>query len=144
MRDATLRGALTFLGFAIGVLAVIFFASEYVFRVSDWSKLVALSSLALSFSFLGVYVQGTIVGVPFFQGPRLGWLRPSVVLYLLALLAGIAAETVFLGIEAVPRPAKILVSLLVGIGIILWAARTQQTRTTPRASTPRRRRGSRG
>jgi hypothetical protein len=140
MNEKTLQGSLTFLGFAISIMAVFYFASTYVFRpdISEWTRLVALILLGLCFAFLGVYLRGTTIGQPFFDGPRLAWLRPPVVLYLLALFAGIAAEAVFLNMDGVDRAIKILVSLLVGVGLIVVVARRSKhgageplTRTPP-------------
>lgn len=122
MQERTLQGALTFLGFAISVIAVFYFAIEYIPRVSEWTQFVALILLGITFAFLGVYIRGTAVGGPFFAAPRLGWLRPAYVLYLLAIFSGIVAEIRFLSIDDVPRPVKILLSLLVGVGLILWVA----------------------
>lgn len=125
MNDRTLHGALTFLGFAISIMAVFYFATVYVFRsdVSDWTRLAALVLLGLCFAFLGTYLRDTTLGQPFFAGPRLTWLRPPVVLYLLALFAGVAAEGVFLGMGEVDRAVKVLASLLVGVGLIVFVAR---------------------
>ena len=136
MNERTLQGALTFLGFAISIMAVFYFASTYVFRpdLSELNKLDALVLLGLCFAFLGVYLRDTTLGQPFFTGPRLMWLRPPVVLYLLALFAGIAAEMVFLGMDQVDRAVKILVSLLVGVGLIVVVAR--RAKPGPPAGTP--------
>jgi hypothetical protein len=125
MNERTLQGALTFLGFAISIMAVFYFAFEYVFRpdVSDWTRLSALALLGLCFAFLGVYLRDTTLGQPFFAGPRLAWLRPPVVMYLLSLFAGITSEAVFLHMDQVDRAVKILVSLLVGVGLIVLVAR---------------------
>jgi hypothetical protein len=114
---------LTFLGFAISILAVFYFAIEYIPQVSQWSQLASLIFLALAFAYLGFYLKSTVIGQPFFDGPRLRWLRPPVVLYLLALITGIVAEIRFLGIDDVPRPLKILISLVIGIGLIVVVAR---------------------
>jgi hypothetical protein len=121
--DRQLQGYLTFFGFAISVLAVFYFAIEFIPRVSQWTQLAALVLMGLNFAFLGVYLAQTAIGEPFFPGPRLRWLRPAVVLYLMALVAGIAAEIRFLRIDDVAVPLKILVSLLIGIALILVAAR---------------------
>jgi hypothetical protein len=135
MNERTLQGALTFLGFAISIMAVFYFASTYVFRpdVSEWTRLAALVLLGLCFAFLGLYLRDTTLGQPFFAGPGLAWLRPPVVMYLLALFAGIAAEAVFLGMANVDRAVKILVSLLVGVGLIVLVARRSKTATPPAA-----------
>ena len=122
MRERTLQGALTFLGFALSVIAVFYFAIEYIPRVSEWTQVLALILLGLAFALLGVFLRGTSVGQPFFTGPRLQWLRPPVVLYLLAIFSGIVAEIRFLSVDGVPKPVKILVSLAIGIGLIVFVA----------------------
>ena len=124
MQERTLQGALTFLGFAISILAVFYFAIQYIPRVSPWSQVAALILLGGAFAFLGVYLRSTSVGQPFFSGPRLHWLRPPIVLYLLAIFSGIVAEIRFLSINDVSTPVKILVSLGIGIGLIVAVAQS--------------------
>lgn len=124
MKERTLHGSLTFLGFIISVLAVFYFAIEYIPLVSDWTRIAALVLLALMFGFLGVYMRHTVLSEPFFTGPRLSWLRPAVVMYLSAIIAAISAEIAFLsGLPEVDRSLKILVSLVVGVGMIVLVAR---------------------
>lgn len=123
MKERTLEGALTFLGFVISVMAVFYFAVEFLWDVSHWTRLAALVLLGLCFAFLGVWIRGHDIGRPFFEGDRLRWLRPAVVLYLLAIIAGITAEGVFLGIDDLPQALRVLLSLLIGIGLIVFVAR---------------------
>jgi hypothetical protein len=130
MRERTLEGSLTFLGFALSVIAVFYFAIQYIPRVSEWTQVAALLLLGLAFASLGVYLRGTSVGQPFFSGPRLQWLRPPVVLYLLAIFSGIVAEIRFLSIDAVATPIKILVSLAIGIGLIVAVAQRAGRRSS--------------
>lgn len=122
MNERTMQGALTFLGFAISLMAVFYFAVTYLQDVSEWTRLAALVLLGIAFAFLGVYLRDTTIGQPFFPGPRLAWLAPANVLYLAALFCGIVAEIVFLSMDGVERPVKILVSLLVGVGLIVAVA----------------------
>ena len=133
MKERTLQGSLTFLGMAISVIAVFYFAVEYIPRVSPWTRLAAMVLLGLAFAFLGVYLRHTIVGQPFFEGPRLRWLRPPVVLYLMALISGIVAEIIFLNIEDVARPLKILISLVIGVGLIVVVAKRHKPDAEPQA-----------
>lgn len=121
--ERTLQGALTFLGFAISILAIGYFAGSYIPDISPWSQLASLALLSLAFAYLGVFLKETTIGQPFFEGPRLRWLRPPVVLYLLALIGAIWAEIVFFGIDDMPRALKILISLILGIGLIVVVAR---------------------
>lgn len=138
--DRPLQGALTFLGFAISVLAVLYFAIEYIPRVSPWSQVATLILVGLAFAFLGTYLKSTVVGEPFFGGERLRWLRAPVVLYLLAVLSGIVAELVFLGIDDVAKPVKILASLAIGIGLIVVVARRKPAAPPRGKRQPSRRR----
>ncbi len=122
MNEDTLQGSLTFLGFAVSVIAVFYFAIEYIPQLNEWSRFAALILLGIAFAYLGVYLKATSVGGPFF-GDHLRWLRPPYVMYLLAIIAGIVAEMVFLGIDDVSRPIKILISLAAGVGLVIWVAR---------------------
>lgn len=135
MKERTLQGSLTFLGMAISVIAVFYFAVEYLPDVSEWTQLSALILLALAFAFLGVYLRETVLAEPFFSGPHLRWLRPPVVMYLMALIAGIVAEFVFLGIDDLQRPIKILISLVVGIGLIVFVGVRHKGNDTEEAET---------
>lgn len=125
MEERNLQGALTFLGFAMSVIAVFYFAIEYIPEVSAWTQVAALVLMGLCFAFLGISLRETAVGGPFF-GERMPWLRPVYVLYMLAIFSGIVAEIRFLAIDGVPMPVKILVGLAIGIGLIFWVARRQR------------------
>ena len=121
MNERILQGALTFLGFAISIIAIFYFAGEYLPDVSEWTRMAALVLLASFFAFMGVYLHGTEIGEPFF-GDHLKWLRPTYVLYLSSIASAITADVVFLGIEEISTPLKVLVSLLVGVGLIVFVA----------------------
>ena len=131
MNERTLQGALTFLGFAISIMAVFYFGVTYLPQVAQATRLAAMILLGLAFAFLGVYLRDTTLGQPFFLGPRLAWLRPPVVMYLSALFCGIVAEVVFLGMDGIPTPVKILASLVVGVGLIVVVARRSKPATSP-------------
>lgn len=126
MAEKTLQGALTFLGFAIAILGVLYFSFEFIPEVSEWTQLAALILLALTYAFLGVWIKETVVGGPFFEGDKLQWLRPAVVMYLLALGTGIAATVRFLTIPDVDRNLKVLITIVVGVGIIVFVAMTMK------------------
>ncbi len=125
MKERILQGSLTFLGFAISIIAVFYFAGVYLPDVSEWTRLVALVLLSSFFAFMGVYLRGTEIGEPFF-GDHLRWLRPTYVLYLCSVGSAISAEVVFLAINGVETPVKVLVSLLIGVGLIIAVAMTQR------------------
>lgn len=125
MNERILQGALTFLGFVISIIAIFYFAGVYLPDVSEWTRMAALILLAFFFAFMGVYLHGTEIGEPFF-GDHLKWLRPTYVLYLCAIVSAITADVVFLGIDEIDTPLKVLVSLLVGVGLIIFVAWSQR------------------
>jgi hypothetical protein len=127
MNEKILQGALTFLGFAISIIAVFYFAGVYLPDVSQWTRMASLILLGLFFAFMGVYLRGMEIGEPFF-GDHLKWLRPTYVLYLCSVGSSISAEVVFLGIPQVPTPLKVLASLLIGVGLILFVSLGQKMR----------------
>lgn len=122
MNERILQGSLTFLGFAISVIAVLYFAGSYIPDVGPWTQLAALILLGVFFASLGAYLRHTDIGEPFF-GDTLVWLRPTYVLYLLAIISGIIAEVRFLTIDDIGRPIKILASLFIGVGLIVVVAK---------------------
>lgn len=126
MAERTLQGALTFLGFVLATFAIVYFAAEFVAPLSEWTKIAALLLAAVAFVYLGVYFQQTAIGVPFFDGPRLRWLRPAVVAWLLGLMSVIWADIVFFGTPGLPRPLKVLATLALGIALIVVAARMRK------------------
>ena len=126
MTERNMEGALTFVGFAISVLAILYFAFEYIPYISEWSQVASLLLLAVSFWAFARYVNATVVGEPFFSGPRLQWLRPANIFNLLAILSAVMADVAFFGVDGIDTPVKVLVSLAAGIAIVLVAARRRR------------------
>lgn len=128
MTERNVQGILTFSGFMIAVLTIFYFATEYIPPLSDWGRVVALLLLAVSMAAFGFYIQSTSVGGPFFVD-RLAWLKPSNMFYLLAIVSLVIADGVFVfGVDDLARPVKILVSMLAGVGLVFYAARTANAR----------------
>lgn len=126
MKERNVQGALTFIGFAISVLAILYFAIEYIPYLSPWSRVAALVALGVAFGAFASYIRSTTVGGPFFDSPRLQWLKPSNVFILLAIFAAIMADVAFFAVPGVETPVKVLVSLLAGILLVVVAARVRQ------------------
>lgn len=126
-----MEGALTFVGFAISVLAILYFSFEYIPEVSPWSQVAALLLLAVSFWAFARYVNATVVGEPFFGGPRLSWLRPANIFNLLAIIAAIVADMAFFDVPRIDTPVKVLVSLAVGVAIVIVAAKRRRAVVAP-------------
>ena len=127
MTERNVHGILTFSGFMISVLTIFYFATEYIPPLSPWSRIAALILLAIGFAAFGYFIQSTAVGGPFFDVDRMRWLRPSNMFYLLAIVAVVIADGLFIfDIEDLARPLKVLVSLGVGIGLVFAAARMRK------------------
>jgi len=130
MSERNVHGILTFSGFMISVLTIFYFATEYIPPLSPWSRIAALVLLAVAFAAFAFYVQSTSVGGPFFDVDHMRWLRPSNMFYLLAVVAIVIADGLFIfDIEDLARPLKVLVSLGIGVGLVFFAARMRRSET---------------
>lgn len=117
------RNLLILIGIVITSVGLIYFATEFFDRISDWGRFVSMALLTVVFVALGAHFE---------QGPEahdqtaLGswrWLRVTTALYVLGLVASLVAVVVFLSMEDVDRIVKVMVTILFGLALILVAAR---------------------
>lgn len=118
-----LRNVLVLLGIVITTVGLVYFATEFVDVISDWGRVVSLVLLGVVFVALGVHFEqagesGEVV-------PHSGWrwLKATNALYLLGAVAAFAAVISFFSIETLDRVWKVLGTVAVGLGLILFAAR---------------------
>lgn len=118
-----LRNVLILLGIIISGIGIVYFATTFIDRLSDWGRVLSLLLLTVIFVALGRHFE---------EGPDAGllverrgwrWLRIPTALYLLGLLATLTGILVFLGIEDLDPVFKALGAVAIGLGLILWAAR---------------------
>jgi len=117
----SVRNLLLLIGIAVTSIGLVYFATEFVDRISDWGRFLAMVLLTVLFVALGAHFE---------SGPEAGaaagawpWLRATTALYVLGLVSAVVGVFVFLTMDAVDRAVKVLATLLLGLGLILVAAR---------------------
>lgn len=118
-----LRNTLILLGLILSGVGIIYFATEFIDRLSDWGRVASLGLLATIFVALGRHFETLPEGGELLERKGWHWLRLPTVLYVLGLLAGLTGVIVFLGIDEVDRLVKAAVAILGGLLLILWAAK---------------------
>lgn len=115
------RNVMVILGIVLSAIAIIYLATEFLERISQWGRVLSLVLATVMLVSLGRHFEG--------EGPRAeepsgwSWLRVSTAFYLLGLLAALTAVVVFLTLDDLDPVVKALATLAAGIGLILVAAR---------------------
>ncbi len=116
-----LRNVLVLVGIVITGVGIIYFASEFIHRLSDWGRVSSLVLLGIVLLSVGRWFeltgQGEIVEK---EGWR--WFRIPTALYLLAILSLLTAVIAFLAIDRVDRLVKAAVAILVGLTVLILGA----------------------
>ena len=127
MSHVNLRNVLVLLGIVLTTAGIIYFATEFFDVISDWGRVLDLALFAILFVSLGVHFDqmgdDALVGE---RGWR--WLRVTNALYILGAFATLGAVIAFFATD-IDRIWKVLVTILVGLGLILGAARFVRTRS---------------
>lgn len=114
-----MRNLLILVGILVTSIGLIYFATEFIDRISDWGRLASMVLLAILFVALGAHFETA----PDAHDAAWPWLRVTTALYVLGLVASVVAVFVFLTIDEVDRMLKVLLTILFGLGLILLAAR---------------------
>lgn len=117
------RNLLVLVGILVTSIGLIYFSTEFVDRISDWGRLASMVLLTVLFVALGAHFE---TGPEARGAPAAGawpWLRVTTALYVLGLVSSVVAVFVFLTMEGVDRMLKVLITILLGLGLILVAAR---------------------
>lgn len=117
-----LRNVLLLLGVLVATIGTIYFATEIRTRMSDGGRVVALLLLAFVYGGLAQHFATTGTAGPAVDKRGWRWLRPSTLLFLLALLGAVTSLFVFLGIDGIDRLVKAGVAVLIGLGLIVYGA----------------------
>ncbi|GEM_PF-6569232 len=120
MSAVNLRNVLVLLGIVLTTAGIIFFATEFSDLISDWGRVLDLALFAVVFVSLGVHFDqrgdDEVIG---HRGWR--WLRVTNALYILGAIATLGAVIAFFATD-LDRLWKVLITILVGIGLILGAS----------------------
>lgn len=127
MSAVNLRNVLILLGIVLTTTGIVYFATEFFGVISSWGRVLDLALFATLFIALGVHfdARGEDEIVDGHRGWR--WLRVTNALYILGAVATFAAVIAFFATD-LDRIWKVLVTILVGLGLILGAAQFMRRR----------------
>lgn len=117
------RNVLVLVGILITAAGIIYFATEFIDRISEWGRLLAMVLLAVFFVALGVHFEQQGEGDELSARHGWRWLRVGSALFILGIVSAFVAAIVFLSMDEVDRVFKVLATIVVGLGLILFAAR---------------------
>ena len=117
------RNVLVLMGIIVTVFGLVYFATEFIDVISDWGRVASFVLLAVVFVSLGMHFGQA--GDPTELVDRGGWrwLRVTNALYILGAVCAGGGVIAFFAVEGVDRLVKVLVTIGLGLGLILVAAR---------------------
>lgn len=122
------HNVLVLLGIIVTVVGIVYFATEFIDRLSNWGKLAILALLTGAFIALGAGFEDASGG-RLFSSPRLRWARLPTALYLIGAVGGLVTVIFFVGMDEVDKRVKILGTIAVGLSLIFLAARLARSRS---------------
>ncbi|MGQ0536145.1 MAG: hypothetical protein ACT4PT_08740 [Methanobacteriota archaeon] len=120
------RNVLIVLGIVIVTVSIIYFATQFIDKLSQWGRVIDLVLLTVILVALGRHFEESLPATELIEHPKWRWVRVTTALYLLALVATITGVIVFLNIDGVPRLVKVFGAMLLGLALIFVAARRAQ------------------
>lgn len=117
------RNVLVLTGIIVAGVGILYFAAEFVDRLSPWTRVASLVLLAVMCTAMGRHFETQETGTQLVDREGWRWLRVTTALYLLGLLSALSSVVVFLGLEGVDRLVKAAVAIAVGLGIVVFGAR---------------------
>jgi len=109
-------------GIIISGIGIIYFASEFIDRLSPWTRVISLVLLGVLCTSLGRHSETTGEGANLVDREGWPWLRVTTALYLLGVLSVFASMVVFLGLNDVDRLVKAAVAIAAGLAIVVFGA----------------------
>lgn len=117
------RNVLVLLGIVITTVGLGYFAFEFSDVISDWGRVLDLVLLAVIFVALGVHLEKHGDASEAIERTGWRWLKGTNALYVLGAVSAFGAVVAFLAVDDLHRLVKVLVTLVLGLGLILVAAR---------------------
>lgn len=130
MTAVSVRNVLVLLGIVVTVFGLAYFATEFIDVISDWGRVAAFVLLAVVFIALGMHFAQVGDATELLDRSGWRWLRVTNALYVLGAVCAAGSVIAFFAVDGVDRLVKVLVTIGLGIGLILVAARV---RAAPRA-----------
>lgn len=129
-----LRNVILFLGVIITTVGLIYFATAFSDLISDWGRVASLVLLTVIYVSLGLHFAQNVDDDALIDRPGWKWVRVATALYILGLVAAFSAVISFLVIDELSRITKVIVTILFGLFLIVYAAsRFQGKRKDERA-----------
>ena len=118
-----LRNTLLLLGVVITITGLIYFATQFIDRLSEWGRFLAVALMAVVFVSLGRHFEAGAESTELVGARGWRWLRVTTVLYVLGLVATFTAVILFFAIDSLDRLIKAGVAVVGGLVVILLTAR---------------------
>ncbi len=118
-----LRNVYVLLGILVTSIGIVYFALEFVERLSEWGRVAGLALLGVMFVALGRHVEAGGEASEIVDARGWRWLRVTTALYVLGIVAAFATVITFLSIDELDPLWKLAATLVAGLGLIAWAAR---------------------
>lgn len=126
------RNVLILLGIIITTVGLVYFATEFSDIISDWGRVLDLGLLTVIYVSLGVHFSEAEDSTAVIARRGWRWMRVTTALYLLGLVAGFSGVIAFLSVDALSRVIKLLVIVVLGLALIVVAARFVKQRPMER------------
>lgn len=128
MSNVVLRNVYVLLGIIITAMAIIYFATEFGTDLSPWGRVLDLALLSVIFVALGAHFAATGDATEVVERNGWKWLRVTNALYILGAVGAFAAVIAFFVVPDVQPIVKVGAMMIVGLGLILAAARRYKAR----------------
>jgi hypothetical protein len=116
------RNTIVLLGVVITTIALVYFATAFAPLISEWGRVLDFFLLAVTYTSLGLHFASIETTPELAHARGWRWLRTTTAFYLLGLVSGGATIIAFLNVDAVSKPLKLLVVVVLGLALILVAA----------------------
>lgn len=118
-----LRNVLVVIGILVAGIGIVFFATEFIDRISPWGRLASLVLLAVLCTSMARHFEQEETDASLVDREGWRWLRVTTALYVLGLVAALASVIVFMGIDELGRLTRVAVAIALGLAIVVLGAR---------------------
>ncbi len=126
------RNVLVLLGIVVTTAGIIYFATEFLDVVSEWGRVVSLVLLGVVFISLGAHYGETGDATEAVSKSGWRWLRVTNALYILGAVTTFGSVIAFFAVDELDRVWKVLITIALGVGLIIAAARRSGEHTLPK------------
>lgn len=129
MTALNFRNVLVLLGIIVTSAGLIYFSVEFVDLISEWGRVLSLLLFGVLFVALGAHFDAQPEASELVASRGWRWLRVDNALYLLGAVTSLGSVIAFFSVDALDRVWKVLIVILLGLGLILFASRRWTVRS---------------